>query len=211
MRLILDRNCCSNPQAPPPAFFFSLCLFLCIYCISHSIFYFLHLLFSFSPFFLHSYDVNSLEHQTLISNVKIVFPSIPPLLLLETSTLHPSSLSGFYLSLLVAVFSYLIPLFLLTAFCTLSSSLLPFLSSFLPPHSPLIFPSPLPLSLSLFLPLHILHFSSPLPPLFLLTSSPSLPPPPSVHSSSNLLLVMGLLVLNTRWLSAVGQTAAVLW
>lgn len=79
MRLILDRNCCSNPQAPPPAFFFSLCLFLCIYCISHSIFYFLHLLFSFSPFFLHSYDVNSLEHQTLSFLMwRLYFPAFRP-------------------------------------------------------------------------------------------------------------------------------------
>ena len=43
MRLILDRNYCSNPQAPTPAcfFFFSLllCMLLSIYCISQSIFY----------------------------------------------------------------------------------------------------------------------------------------------------------------------------
>lgn len=62
MRLILDGNYCSNPQAPmPPSFPLSVSTF--IYSISLSIFFFLHLS-SFLPFLL---LMASILHQSFLS------------------------------------------------------------------------------------------------------------------------------------------------
>lgn len=62
MRLILDGNYCSNPQAPmPPPFPLSVSTF--IYSISLSIFFFLHLS-SFLPFLL---LMASILHQSFLS------------------------------------------------------------------------------------------------------------------------------------------------
>lgn len=204
MRLILDGNDCSNPRAPTPAFFSPLALFLSIHWISQSISYFLHLycctsasLLHFLPSFFIFNDVyscflpSSWIHNYLISNA----PSI------------------FFVCLLWLFYSLLS-----YSFRLLPPSLyhpLYFLSSFPPFPFLIIFHLYSPFLFLFLYPSSALSTSSTLHPLFTSSLSPHicplLPSLRSVHSSRHLLPVMGLSVLNTRWRSSAGQTAAALW
>lgn len=118
MRLILDRNYCSNPQAPTPACFFflsrSVCFFLSTVSLNpSSTLHWLHLFFTFLLSFLMM--GNSCSSWSCI----FYFPQ------------------PFYL-----FFTSLIPPFLLTASVALSPPLLPLLFD----SSLALVPSPLPLS-----------------------------------------------------------------
>lgn len=175
MRLILDRNYCSNPQAPTPACFFflsrSVCFFLSTVSLNQSsTLHWLHLFFTFLLSFLMM--GNSCSSWSCI----FYFPQ-PFYLFFYLS--YPSLLA-YCLRRSITSFTSA-PLWFLPRFSPFSSS------SLLTPPPPFI---PLPALFS--------------PRIFLLSLPPSL-------CSAHLLTVMGLVVLNALWLSADGQTAAVLW